>query len=614
MAVAATRIVSIINCRWIVSGLKHAARLRRRDQVPIAELHTSVIKTPAKDTTVKIRTSSGRIAIDEDAGIQIGQNEVFLCSDKLADELAMTGHNDQYLVLKIDRIEQLVRVTAQFVSRDFFDALDTAAPYMRLSVAHGVPPETFVEVTGNDDIDSVYQHLVRSMDSSDPKLQAPEVERFLQAPHIVLPLFSHLSSLSAEENLRFPVEVRRLADQYRELLLDEHARVKIHKIPKSHLNTWAEAQGKAYAFLDGGVARIAGLPGAEPTALRVGIYTAIAGEADLAEREQWTLQPYVVGDIIDKNLGPAIPEDQSTNMRRLAEASRYVLEALTAIDYLKSRRDIAALFWHGPLVNQFQQYDEQEPNFLPCLRTTFLAGHGIAQSAIEAAIGSDMPLGPNRKPLWSHFMAAYGYLMRAIFDHLVPVVGVVERSAGKWIAEAVVSAAVEDRLVKESYKRKVQKILVRYGISDDFLFGCVLREGEYVTPVSLDKNPVRRARPQWQAAISRYPSPFATVLKTEETSFPFRVELNRAGSESDKSVMAVLYHTARLLPRYAFPVGLDIVDKYAKVPDWLSRNVSARLAATVLSRAMAEGNANVVMQIRQLLAHTPRDFFYRPQS
>jgi hypothetical protein len=55
------------------------------------------------------------------------------------------------------------------------------------------------------------------------------------------------------------------------------------------------------------------------------------------------------------------------------------------------------------------------------------------------------------------------------------------------------------------------------------------------------------------------------------------------------------------------------VDKYAKVPDWLSRNISARLAATVLNKAMAEGDSRLVAQIRQLLAHTPRDFFYRPQ-
>jgi hypothetical protein len=90
--------------------------------------------------------------------------------------------------------------------------------------------------------------------------------------------------------------------------------------------------------------------------------------------------------------------------------------------------------------------------------------------------------------------------------------------------------------------------------------------------------------------------------------------MNRAGKEREESVMRILYHTARLLPRYAFPVGLDIEDKYAKVPDWLSKNVSAQIAAKVLNRTIAEGDARLVTQVRKLLAHTPRDFFYRPQT
>ena len=57
-----------------------------------------------------------------------------------------------------------------------------------------------------------------------------------------------------------------------------------------------------------------------------------------------------------------------------------------------------------------------------------------------------------------------------------------------------------------------------------------------------------------------------------------------------------------------------VVDKYAKVPDWLSKNISARMAARVLNRTIAEGDARLVAQVRRLLAHTPRDFFYRPNS
>jgi hypothetical protein len=125
--------------------------------------------------------------------------------------------------------------------------------------------------------------------------------------------------------------------------------------------------------------------------------------------------------------------------------------------------------------------------------------------------------------------------------------------------------------------------------------------------VMIIKNEPRRAQPIWKPVAEQYSNPYATILKTTDVSFPSRIEMNPAGREQEAVLMRLLYHTARLLPRYAFPVGLDIVDKYAKVPDWLSRNISARLAASVLNRAMAEGNARLIAQVRQLLAHTPRD-------
>jgi hypothetical protein len=156
-------------------------------------------------------------------------------------------------------------------------------------------------------------------------------------------------------------------------------------------------------------------------------------------------------------------------------------------------------------------------------------------------------------------------------------------------------------------------LLRRYNLSDDFLFGCVLEEGEFISPVTIEKNNPRRAHEHWHDVLANYPQPKATVLKTGEMSFPFRVEMNASACSNYEQVIRIVYHTARLLPRYAFPVGLDIVDKYAKVPDWLSRGVSTRLGAAVMDRAMSLGDARLVAQLRQYLAHTPRDFFYRPK-
>ena len=44
--------------------------------------------------------------------------------------------------------------------------------------------------------------------------------------------------------------------------------------------------------------------------------------------------------------------------------------------------------------------------------------------------------------------------------------------------------------------------LARLNISDDFLFGCVLQEGEYISPIVIPKNEPRRARDNWQRVVS----------------------------------------------------------------------------------------------------------------
>ena len=136
-----------------------------------------------------------------------------------------------------------------------------------------------------------------------------------------------------------------------------------------------------------------------------------------------------------------------------------------------------------------------------------------------------------------------------------------------------------------------------------------------MSPVSLRKNHKHRAHPRWAEVVATFPGIAATILKTSPNAFPFRVEMNDSAAGTNfAATMRLLYHTALLLPNYAFPVGLDIVDSYVKVPDWLSRGVSATLASSVLAKAIQTGNADMVQQLRELLARSPRDFFFRPRS
>jgi hypothetical protein len=102
------------------------------------------------------------------------------------------------------------------------------------------------------------------------------------------------------------------------------------------------------------------------------------------------------------------------------------------------------------------------------------------------------------------------------------------------------------------------------------------------------------------------------MIKTSHHAFPFRVEFGSSVADAEiERTMRLIYHTSLLLPQYAFPVGIDIADKFAKIPDWLSKGVSAQLAAVIYKRCVQTG-ARLLEQMRNMLGRSPRDFFYRP--
>jgi hypothetical protein len=179
----------------------------------------------------------------------------------------------------------------------------------------------------------------------------------------------------------------------------------------------------------------------------------------------------------------------------------------------------------------------------------------------------------------------------------------------------VIDTLVAEGTIPPSTGKKLKDRLSRYEIGDELLFGCMLEEGEYLTPLELRKNFRHRAHDRWQLVVEQFPRVSATMIKCSATNFPYRVEMTVSPDEAEMETrMSLLYHMSLLLPNYAFPVGIDIADKYARIPDWLSKGVSARLTATVLKRILETGDARMLMQVRRLLAMSPRDFFFRPRA
>ena len=70
----------------------------------------------------------------------------------------------------------------------------------------------------------------------------------------------------------------------------------------------------------------------------------------------------------------------------------------------------------------------------------------------------------------------------------------------------------------------------------------------------------------------------------------------------------------RLLKNYSFPVGLDIVDKLAKTPGWMRKNVRTNAIMVTMRKAMESGDKRAIALARKIAVSSDRSFFNRPKG
>lgn len=556
---------------------------------------------------VKHRGSEGRVIVDPDATLVEDRGAYFIKSALLSQHIDNVGAepDHRYIALFVEGTQVEARCIAEFWDDAFFADVEAPDPTLRLS-SYELPPSS--QRPSLIDTHRIVAALYRAASGRDPELYAVHSSRFLGAPHVLRSLLTHIQTLRTSDSINFTIQTKKIADHLRPLLLNVEGPGGIRRLEKSHLQLWASVQGKRFSFLDGGMSAIPGFGAVGPSAFRVGVYTVRPGDTDPSVREHWKLTSHVLADMIQ----PPLENSEFPDPKRLQEAARYIIEPLVALAHADSHPPIEALFLHGPLINQFLTYDEGDPYYLPPLDSAFLSSYHINREELLRTI-LDIPKNTSNEPMWNTFMALYGHIASRLYNHQTPMIGVIERAPGRAIIKSLLALLETHRVIDHRFTTAVIGLLDRHDITDNFLFGCILHEGEYLEPLLIDKNPAHRARERWQPVVRQYPHPYATILKSEETNFPFRVELNAAANLKHAFITDVLYHTARLLPNYAFPVGIDIADKYAKIPEWITRGAAAELSASVLRRAFRTGDVRVIAQVRKLLARTGRDFFFRPR-
>ncbi len=435
----------------------------------------------------------------------------------------------------------------------------------------------------------------------------------LRSPHILEQMLKVAGDLSAPAQLRFFDTIEQLASQLRVVLLETGG---IVKVPKNHRATWDMVAGKEIGFIDGGLANLSML-GSAPIAARVGGYVVRPGDYS-ADRERFIMLKRLIDELYSPPDG-GVYDDSFPDLGALRDAARISIEAAGAVRVISECPEIAWVFTHGALVNPVSRYTDEMrdgkvrhsfPNFSP--------------SALHELLPPDEPARTGRD---ANFISVHLRQLEIMNASSAVVCGVIERPATTSSVCHAVLNSLEDDMIRDYlplppaewktwFRQSINPADADEGegqrITDSLLFRCVLEPGEALAPITIDRNEMRRAPKAWADIIVKYPKPLVSYLQPTEWTAPVRIEMFAKDRSRFPETAALVMHSALLLPQYAFPVGLDIVDKFARIPDWMSRPINTHTAVQALKRALDSGDKRLFDALRRMLCGSQREWLLRP--
>ncbi len=413
---------------------------------------------------------------------------------------------------------------------------------------------------------------------------------------------------------------------------------------------WLNMRDEVVTFIDGGVGEVR-IASQVPLLLRVGSYRVKVGERRLSEREQFGYYPIILGDL----------QGGSKERKDFIDIVRITAELLGGLSALVRTPDLRLLMFHGPLVYHVGAYAGHSPFttqdidlFLHQYTTDPELAQKLKRDFLAEAKVEIYPKMTDRPDEWIKRelfepLAWMAFLYRQLIHEAkqrsphVLVAGVVERTPSREFIESQLlervfrglrqknNADYFNRIYGRSDLTSPKALLDKLGYTDTLLLAMLLDPGQMSEPWEVDKysglrdgnltlpadstREVVRFSPLKPGPIG-FPQVTGSYVHVSEITEPIRVEtFPELGEDQIQECARRAYRYARLLPGYGFPVGLDIVDKYAHVPEWMT-NAYGKLIRLHLAESLQRGEISDE-QMRKIIVEaiymTHRDWLFRPQ-
>ena len=342
------------------------------------------------------------------------------------------------------------------------------------------------------------------------------------------------------------------------------------------------AEPCAVAFVDGGLSKV-DLGLATPLIVRAGIFRVKQGERDLEKRETFDHFPLMLGQL----------RGGLKANSRYGDVVRQLVELGALVTALEDERfsDIRLLMLHGPLQfvsgpyfdHWFYPGDyevmlgrDERPHVLPVLGQ-FAAW--CKACPLRASERCEQDIGSQHLPAVCMMAFLQRYVLERAAGKGVLICGCVERSFGRSVTRYVIGRMLDrhpevfDRLLDvlgmrgRASSSQTEAILDATRYNDAILLSLALEAGEHLDWYPL--NPRLKIRDE---RADLFPAMQTTFVRSSSARYPMRIEAPATyGTEQLDEVLRRSFEYAALLPNYAFPIGLDIVDKFAAVPGWMTK-------------------------------------------
>lgn len=472
-------------------------------------------------------------------------------------------------------------------------------------------------------------------------------------PHLMLKLAEN--ALTVAENLRdnYFRNTTKFIKHLRQRVYGDHQNEEpLLKTFSADAGEWALFRGEVVTFIDGGIGKVE-LSSQIPILLRVGSYSVKTGATKLSERESFGYYPVILGNL----------DGGSKERKDFTDIVRITAELLAGLSALHRTSELRVLMFHGPLVYMMGAYAGHTPwtegdidLFLEHYSTDPSLGKSLKDEFLRKAKVDLYPRMTQRPDEWVKRcvfepLSWMAFLYRKLIQFAqsrrpVPIIaGVVER--GGTLTEFSRNVLLErvfrglrtkgnESYFNEMFGRKdlttPKALLDKLGYTDSLLLGMLLRCGDRSEDWMVDKYGGLREMGRVSLPGEAYdesvdfsalrqidigfPRVSGFYIHVAETTEPIRIEIfTDLGGEQVENAAERCFLYSRLLPQYGFPVGLDIADKHAKIPAWMT-DAYAKMIRHHLGVSLQHGeikDAELRRILVQAIYMTHRDWLFRPR-